>query len=189
MLSVIMMNWHSSYRGGELIPLMIRGMLTGKQRAAIRCRTEGRVTRSGDPDTSSITMPSEESEMHKKYNPSDLAPVYSNYVNCTEVEPGKRWLFVSGQCGVRQDGSVPEDFTTQCEVAMDNVLANLREAGMAAEDVVKLTFFMTSREDIASAREVRDRKLGGTAVSSTLILVSGFILPVFKIEIECIAAK
>lgn len=127
--------------------------------------------------------------MHKKYNPPAIAPVYSNYVNSTEVEAGKRWLYVSGQCGVQADGSIPTEFRAQCEVAMDNVLANLAEAGMDAEDIVKVTFFMVDRADLKAAREVRDSKLRDIAVSSTLVFISGFILPEFKIEIECVAAK
>lgn len=127
--------------------------------------------------------------MHKKYNPETIARAYSNYVNGTEVDAGKRWLYVSGQCGVRQDGSIPKDFREQCEVALDNVLEVLRAADMGAEDIVKVTFFMVDRGGLKDAREVRDAKLGGIPVSSTLIFVSGFILEEFKIEIECVAAK
>lgn len=127
--------------------------------------------------------------MHKKHNPPELAPAYSHYVNGTEVEPGLRWLYVSGQCGVRPDGSIPSDFATQCEVALANVLAVLKSGGMGPKDIVKVTFFMTDRNDLRQAREIRDRKLENVAVSSTLIFVSGMILPEFKIEIECVAAK
>lgn len=127
--------------------------------------------------------------MHKKHNPATLAPTYSHYVNGTEVDPGRRWLHVSGQCGVRPDGSIPNDFDSQCEVALDNVLAVLSSADMGPSDIVKVTFFMTDRNDLRRAREIRDRKFEGVAVSSTLIFVSGMILPEFKIEIECVAAK
>lgn len=127
--------------------------------------------------------------MHIRHNPETMAPPYSNYVNGTEVAASKRWLYVSGQCGVRPDGSIPLDFETQCEVAMDNVLAVLAAADMRPEDVVKVSFFMTDRNDLQAARTIRDRKLNNVAVSSTLILIAGMILPEFKIEIECTAAR
>jgi enamine deaminase RidA (YjgF/YER057c/UK114 family) len=127
--------------------------------------------------------------VHKKYNPPTVAPAYSNYAQSTEVQAVKRWLYVSGQCGVRADGSIPSDFRSQCELAMDNVLANLSAADMSAEDIVKVTLFVVDRADLGEARQVRDAKLGGNPVSSTLVFISGLILPEFKIEIECVAAK
>jgi enamine deaminase RidA (YjgF/YER057c/UK114 family) len=127
--------------------------------------------------------------MHKKYNPPGIAPPVANYVNSTEVDSGKRWLFVSGQCGIRADGSIPADFRSQCQVAMDNVMANLQAAGMSAEDIVKMTFFLTDRADLKEARGIRGEKLGNINVSSTLVFISGLVLPEFKIEIECVAAK
>jgi len=127
--------------------------------------------------------------MHRKHNPITIAPAYSNYVNGTEVDSDKRWLYVSGQCGVRKDGSIPDGFADQCEIALDNVIEVLKSADMDVEDIVKVTFYMLDRDHLKEAREIRDRKLRNIPVSSTLILVSGMILPEFKIEIECVAAR
>jgi len=127
--------------------------------------------------------------MHKKHNPSAIAPPFSNYAHAVESAPNLRWLHVSGQVGVKPDGSCPSDFAGQCEAAWDNLLQALKAAGMGPQDIVKVTTFMTDRNDLAASRPIRERKIEGVPVAATLIFVAGLARPEWKIEIECIAAK
>ena len=127
--------------------------------------------------------------MHKKHNPDTIVAPFSNYAQGVETAPGLRWLHVSGQVGVRKDGSCPAEFAQQFEIAMDGVLEVLKAAGMGPEDIVKITTFMTDPKDLPASRPIRERKLGGVPVASTLIYVVGLARPDWKVEIECTAAK
>jgi len=127
--------------------------------------------------------------MHKKHNPGSIPAPFSNYAHGVEAASGLRWLHVSGQVGVKQDGSCPSEFAAQFETAMDSLLEVLKAAGMGPEDIVKMTTFMTDRNDLAASRPIRDRKLNRVPVASTLIFVAGLARPEWKVEIECTAAK
>jgi 2-iminobutanoate/2-iminopropanoate deaminase len=127
--------------------------------------------------------------MHKKLNPPDVVAPFSNYAQGVEAEPGLRWLHVSGQVGQTRDGTCPSDFAGQFEIAMDNLLGVLRAAGMGPQDIVKITTFITDIKDLPVSRPIRDRKLEGVPVASTLLVVAGLARPEWKVEIECTAAK
>jgi len=62
------------------------------------------------------------------------------YTHQIEVSSDERLLVLSGQLGMRSDGSVPDDPIEQLDVALTNVERNLAEAGMGLKDLVKLTF-------------------------------------------------
>jgi len=127
--------------------------------------------------------------MLKKHNPPTVVAPFSNYAQGVEAAVGLRWLHVSGQVGVRPDGSCPADFAGQCEVAWDNLLGVLAAAGMGPADIVKITTFMTDPKDLPASRPIREKKLAGVPVASTLIFVAGLARADWKIEIECTAAK
>ena len=100
--------------------------------------------------------------MPRFFNPAAVAAPASNYSHGVEHAAGARRLLVSGQVGVRPDGSLADGFEAQAAVAFDNLLAVVAEAGMAASDLVKITAFATEPGQVAAFRTVRDRKLGGT---------------------------
>jgi enamine deaminase RidA (YjgF/YER057c/UK114 family) len=127
--------------------------------------------------------------MLKRFNPATIAAPASNYVHGVEVPPDARWLSISGQIGARADGSIGQGFEEQAEIAWDNLLVILKEAGMGPEDVVKVTTFLTSPADVAANRVIRDKKLGGVKASSTLLIVAGLASPAFLFEVEATAAK
>ncbi len=127
--------------------------------------------------------------MHTQYNPGDIAPTFSNYAHGVETPEDARWLHISGQLGVHPDGNIAGDPKAQIEHAWHNLLAVLAAADMEPQDIVKVTAYLTSREDIEQYREIRDRMLAGTETASTLILVCGLAHPDSVVEIEAIAAK
>ena len=105
--------------------------------------------------------------MLKPINPPTIAPPFSRYSQAVEAPPGLRWLYVSGQVGVRQDGTLEQGFTAQAEQAWDNLLAVLAAAGMGPADIVKATVYLTRGSDLAESRRIRDAKLQGAAPAST----------------------
>ena len=67
-------------------------------------------------------------------------------------------------------------------------LAILAEAGMGLSNIVRINAFVTDREHLAPYMEVRNALFSHPAPASTLMIVSGFARPEFKVEIEAIAA-
>ena len=76
----------------------------------------------------------------------------------------------------------------QLEQAFANVFAVLQAAGMDKSHLVKLTILLTSSDQVALYRTVRDRLLEGAAVASTLLIVAGLASPDFLVELEAVAA-
>lgn len=128
--------------------------------------------------------------MHKKHNPETIAGPFGRYSHAVEVAPGVRWLHVSGQVGVKPDGSTAEGIEAQARTALENVRALLAGAGMATGDLVKMTVFVTDFRYADAYRAARDAVLGEDArVASTLLAVTALAKPEWLIEVEAVAAK
>ncbi len=129
--------------------------------------------------------------MHKVHNPSTIAkPVAPSYSMGIEVAPNARWLHISGQVGTAPDGTIQQGITAQAEQCWKNIVGVLNAAGMDLGDIVKVTTFLTSKDHIAAAREVRARyQSGDYRPASTLLVIDALAAPDYLIEIEAVAAK
>ena len=121
-------------------------------------------------------------------NPKDIRPPFARYSPGIEVPTGKRLVVVSGQLGVAADDSVPEDAGEQARLCFANIAAILVEAGMTLSDIVRINAYVTDRAHMKAYMDVRDSVVGDPPPASTLMIVSGFTRPEFKVEIEVIAA-
>jgi enamine deaminase RidA (YjgF/YER057c/UK114 family) len=118
--------------------------------------------------------------------PDEFRPIYSH---AAELQAPARALFISGQFGVRPDGTLADGFERQCEQAMDNVEALLAAAAMSRGNIVKLTYYVTRTADFpALGRIRRERWAASVAPSITAIAVAGLARPEYLIEIEAVAA-
>ena len=126
--------------------------------------------------------------MHKPLDPPSIRPPFARYSHGVEVASAKRLAVVSGQLGVRPDDTVPESVGEQAELCFANIAAILGEAGMSLADIVRINAYVTDRADMKAYMEVRDRMVADPPPASTLMIVSGFTRPEFKVEIEVIAA-
>ena len=127
--------------------------------------------------------------MLKPINPPTIAPPFSRYSQGMEAPAGLRWLYISGQVGVRPDGTLEQDFAAQAERAWNNLLAILAAAGMGPADLVKITVYLTRGGDLAEWWRIRDTKLGVAPPASTLAVVAALANPAWLFEIEALAAK
>lgn len=127
--------------------------------------------------------------MLQKRNPSTIAAPLGSYSHGVEIPKQARQLHVSGQVGVRPDGSVPADSRAQLEAAWDNIVAILADAGMTVADVVKVTTFITRPEDFAVHPAVRRQYLKGNDAAATAVAVTALAKPEFLVEVEVVAAK
>jgi enamine deaminase RidA (YjgF/YER057c/UK114 family) len=127
-------------------------------------------------------------QMAVAVTPEGIAPPFSRYAHGLLVEPGCRWLHVSGQVGIHPDGTMALDAEAQLEQAFANVFAVLAAADMDRSHLVKLTILLTAADQIPLYRAVRDRMLDGAIVASTLLIVAGLASPDFLVELEAVAA-
>jgi 2-iminobutanoate/2-iminopropanoate deaminase len=127
--------------------------------------------------------------MKQPRNPPSIHPPVGRYVHQIEVQGETRMLFLSGQVGMRPDGSVPEDAVEQLGVAMENVLRNLEAAGFEPTDLVKITTYVVGSMDPAGRRDQLDRLLGAHVSTSTLVYVTALASPVYKVEVDAWAMR
>ena len=127
----------------------------------------------------------------KLINPDSLgAP--RGYANGVLVPPGGSLLFIAGQVGWGEGQRlVSADFVEQFERALLNVLAVVREAGGAPEQVARLVIYVTDREEYRGRRrEVGERwraHMGRHFPTMSLVEVAGLVEEGAKVEIEGIA--
>lgn len=121
--------------------------------------------------------------------PAGIAAPLAAYSHGVEVAAGARLVLCSGQLALTPEGTVPEEAGEQAEICFANGAAILAEAGMTLADVVRINAWVTDRAHLAPYMAVRDRLFPRPAPASTLMIVSGFTRPEFKVEIELLAAR
>jgi enamine deaminase RidA (YjgF/YER057c/UK114 family) len=103
-----------------------------------------------------------------------------------------RQVFVAGQIGWdAEQRIVSDDFAAQVRQALANIVSVLASAGAAPEHIVRLTWYITSRDEYnaslaaigASYREIIGRHFPAMSV----VIVSGLVEPRAKVEIEATA--
>jgi 2-iminobutanoate/2-iminopropanoate deaminase len=124
----------------------------------------------------------------KIHNPPTVAPG-TGYSHGIELPPQARLLYLAGQLGIGADGKMAPDIKGQAEQAWRNLGHVLEAAGMGYQNLVKVTHFLTRREDIPVYREVRVKFLGAHAPASTLLVISALARADALIEVEAVAAK
>ena len=126
--------------------------------------------------------------MFRFLTPNSIRPPFARYSHGVEVPAGNRLVFCSGQLGIGPEEAIPDDAGAQAELCFANIAAILGEAGLGLPDIVRINAFVTDRAHIRPYMTVRDRLFADPAPASTLMIVSGFTRPEFKVEIEVIAA-
>ena len=126
--------------------------------------------------------------MFRFLTPKSIRPPFARYSHGVEVPAGNRLVFCSGQLGIGPEEAIPDDAGAQAELCFANIAAILGETGLGLPDIVRINAFVTDRAHMRPYMTVRDRLFADPAPASTLMIVSGFTRPEFKVEIEVIAA-
>jgi 2-iminobutanoate/2-iminopropanoate deaminase len=129
--------------------------------------------------------------MKTSRNPESLHAPIGRYVHQIQLDSPGTLLFISGQVGMRLDGTVPEDPVDQLAVALENVLLNLEAGGLEMSDLVKVTTYVVAgaEMDLARRRAEMERLLGEHVPTSTLVYVAALAAPQYKVEIDGWAAR
>ncbi|MEO1494554.1 MAG: RidA family protein [Pseudomonadota bacterium] len=128
--------------------------------------------------------------MPKALNPPSIRPPFARYSHGIEVPAGARLVVVSGQLGVDADDDAPEGAEDQARLCFANIDAILREGTMSRSDVLRINAYVTDRAHMQGYMAARDAWIADLdpPPASTLMIVSGFTRPEFKVEIEVLAA-
>jgi 2-iminobutanoate/2-iminopropanoate deaminase len=121
------------------------------------------------------------------HEPATVAAPEGGYAHGVELSPRARLLFISGQIPVRPDGSVPPDFESQCHAAWDNIIAVLASARMNVEHLVKVTTYITHRDQADANGRIRRERLGVNRPALTVVVVQT-LSEEWLLEIEAVAA-
>ncbi len=126
----------------------------------------------------------------QELTPPDVHAPFAAYSHGVVIPPGLRILRTSGQLGVDAAGKAPAGAFEQARECFRNIHEVLRAGGMAPSDIVHISAWVTGREHMAGYMQARDAFLAGTGrrPASTLLIVSGFTRPEFKVEVEVTAA-
>ena len=127
--------------------------------------------------------------MKRAFNPPSVRKPFGQYNHGLLVPAGASLLVTSGQLGIALDDSIPSDVTAQAELCFEAIGAILAEAGMSFADVIRVSAFVTRREDFPAYMAVRDRYTLDPKPVSTLLIVGGFTRPEFLVEVEVTAAR
>jgi 2-iminobutanoate/2-iminopropanoate deaminase len=122
----------------------------------------------------------------EEYRVAGQAEPISHY---TDAVRAGDLLFVSGVVPVDGEGRVVggDDVVEQARQVFRNIGAVLATAGASAQDVVKVTVFLTDVDDRATINPVRQEFFGEARPASTLVEISRLAVPGAKIEVEAVA--
>jgi enamine deaminase RidA (YjgF/YER057c/UK114 family) len=122
-------------------------------------------------------------------NPAAIHAPVGNYSHTVCVPAGTELIFVSGQVGIRPDGSTPTTFSEQAEVVFDNLRTCLAAHGLAMSSVVKLNTYIVAGHDVQAMRDIRQRHFGQHRPTSTAVYVPALVSPALLLEVEAVAVK
>ena len=126
--------------------------------------------------------------MNRIISTDTAPPPFSDYAQAVESPAGARIVHISGQVGVRLDGTMPDDPDEQHENVWRNIFAILAAADMAKQDIVDIRCFINSHDEVARFRKVRDKMLAGAKTPSTMVVAS-LADPEWRVEVAVTAAK
>lgn len=99
------------------------------------------------------------------------------------VRVGDR-VIVAGTAPNWPDGQVDPDVEVQTERCIEIMLGALGEAGATADDVVRTRTYLVAAADWEAAGRAHGRAFRNARPASTMVVVSGFIDPRWKVEME-----
>ena len=99
------------------------------------------------------------------------------------------WVFVSGTTGFDYTTmTIQDDAVAQCEQALKNIDAALKQAGSSFADVVRVHYLMTNGADFERCWPAMGAAFGESRPAATMMVV-GLADARMKIEIEVTALK
>jgi enamine deaminase RidA (YjgF/YER057c/UK114 family) len=96
-----------------------------------------------------------------------------------------RHVHVSGTAPIPRDGeAVADDAYEQARRCLEIIVEALREAGAGPEHVVRTRTFLVDADDWRGVGRAHGEIFGQVRPASTMVVVTGFLDPAWKVEIE-----
>ncbi|KBZ64308.1 Rid family hydrolase [Mycobacterium colombiense] len=115
-----------------------------------------------------------------------VAAHIGHYADALTVSGGGTQIFVSGTPGVRDDGTLPEDFTEEARQCWANIESALRKAGAELTDIVYMRQWITSRDN-ASAYLAVSKEIIRHRPAAMFAIIDGLVWPNIRVEVEVTA--
>ena len=122
-------------------------------------------------------------------NPPAAPQPPSRYSQIAVAPANAEFVFLSGQVGLNEDGSISEGAERQAELTWQHIETLLASDRLTLADVVKVTGYLTSHDDVGAYKTVRDRLMPEPPPASTVVIVSGFVARGLLVEIDVVAVK
>ena len=122
----------------------------------------------------------------ERLNPPNVHTPQANY---SHVARAGNTLYIAGQVPVDPDGNLVGrgDAEDQADRCYRNLIAIVEHFGGTADNIMKLTTFITNWEFRAQVGRARDRLFRPPWPASTLVVISALASADFLVEIEAIA--
>ncbi|GAB5537468.1 MAG: RidA family protein [Rubricoccaceae bacterium] len=95
-------------------------------------------------------------------------------------------VWVSGQAGFGPVG-IPDSIEDQSRLAFQNLQLVLEAAGASLDDIVEMTTYHTSMDELAGFMSVKSEFIRAPFPAWTAVEVSGLAEPALKVEIQATA--
>ena len=103
---------------------------------------------------------------------------------CRAVRTGKQ-IMVAGTAPIEPDGSTTSgDAAAQMERCCAIVAKAIADLDGSIDDVVRTCIYLTDRADFESVARVHGKWFGAARPACTTVIVTGFVRPEWKVEIE-----
>lgn len=147
--------------------------------------------------TASTTPTSEVSGKEQQMKRTTINPwqwsVELGFTQAELVEGGSEVLYLSGQSAMDADGNPQHagDMAAQVALALDNLEAVLKEAGMDLSNVVRLNTYTTDIDAMFANYGIVAERLGAAGVQppGSLLGVSRLAYPQLMVELEATAVR
>ena len=115
-----------------------------------------------------------------------VAAHIGRYADAVVVSGGGTQILVSGTPGLREDGTLPEDFTDEARQCWANVENALNNAGAKLTDIVYMRQWLTSRDNVSAYLAV-SKEIIRHEPAAMFSIVDGLVWPNIRVEVEVIA--
>jgi enamine deaminase RidA (YjgF/YER057c/UK114 family) len=103
---------------------------------------------------------------------------------CRAVRTGNQ-IMVAGTAAIEPDGSTtPGDAAAQMERCCAIIAKAITDLGGDIADTVRTCIYLTDRADFPAVAAVHGKWFGTAQPATTTLIVSGFIKPEWRVEIE-----
>lgn len=123
----------------------------------------------------------------REFQTPDGTTIFEKFKYSAAVKAGD-FLYVAGQIGLNEDGTIPETDKDQIEQAFRRLKLILEEAGASVNQIVELvSYHVGIANNLADFMEIKGRYIPEPYPTWTILEVAGLARPELVIEIKAVA--